>query len=361
MQRRNWIMRLAERTPYLAGLALGVIATAAVAAAAPMGYDDARHLLARTGFGPTDAEVRAYAVLSRDDAIEQLLQSARASPVTQPPAWTLESEPLRAPRGDTATEQERREFQQKNIREGLQLRAWWVQEMLDTPSPLTERLTLFWHNHFVSSQQKVRFARLMYQQNATFRANALGNFGTLLHAASKEPAMLLYLDSAQNRRGQPNENFAREVMELFTLGEGRYGERDIKEAARAFTGWSIDREQGLYVFRPPLHDTGPKTVLGVTGPLNGDQVLDVLLAQPATAEFVTAKLWREFVSPEPDARAVARIAQSFRGANYDVKVAMRALLRSDAFWAAENRGTLVKSPVAFDWDRDGDFDLQKPV
>jgi uncharacterized protein (DUF1800 family) len=321
------------------------IAPAFAATPAPLGFDDARHLLARTGFGPTDAEVRAFAVLSRDEAILQLLQAPRIAPVTPPPAWALESGPLRPPRPETASEEERREFRQKNIREGLELRAWWVREMLATSSPLTERMTLFWHNHFVSSQQKVRFARLMYRQNATFRAHALGSFATLLHAASKEPAMLLYLDSAQNRRGQPNENFAREVMELFTLGEGHYGESDVKDAARAFTGWGMERDLAGYVFRPALHDPGTKTVLGVTGPLDGDQVLDVLLAQPATAEYITAKLWREFVSAEPDAREVTRIARDFRSSNYDIRVALRGLLRSDAFWARENRGTLVKSPV----------------
>src|SRR4029077_19443855 len=138
-------------------------------------------------------------------------------------------------------------FQQQQISEGLALRGWWTQEMLVTPSPLTERMTLFWHNHFVSSQQKVRIARLMYRQNALLREYALGDFGALLHAAAKDPAMVVYLDSVQNRKGTPNENFAREVMELFTLGEGRYGEQDVKEAARAFTGWSIDRESGTFV------------------------------------------------------------------------------------------------------------------
>jgi len=197
----------------------------------------------------------------------------------------------------------------------------------------------------VSSQQKVRVARFMYTQNALLRANALGNFGTMLHAVSQDPAMLIYLDTAQSRKGQPNENFAREVMELFTLGEGHYREQDIKEAARAFTGWSIDRETGQYLFRTGAHDNGVKTLLGRTGRFDGDDVLDVLLAQPQVSEFVTAKLWREFVSPEPDAREVRRIAQAFRGQNLDVKVALRALLQSDAFWAAENRGALVKSPV----------------
>jgi uncharacterized protein (DUF1800 family) len=339
--------RIVMPTRFLAAIAavLTLVAGPATSAAAPMGFDEARHLLVRTGFGPTDAEVRAFAGLSREQAVTQLLRDARASAVTAAPDWTAETTPLRYPRPEDATPEERKAFQQLQVRRGLELRAWWVQEMLATPSPLTERMTLFWHNHFVSSQQKVRFARLMHAQNATLRANALGNFATLLHAASKDPAMLIYLDVAQSRKGQPNENFAREVMELFTLGEGQYNEQDIKEAARAFTGWSLDRETGQYLFRPGIHDTGVKTVLGRSGRFDGDAVLDVILARPQTSEYITAKLWREFVSADPDPREVKRIAQIFRGQDYDVKAALRGLLLSDAFWAPDNRGTLVKSPV----------------
>jgi uncharacterized protein (DUF1800 family) len=327
-------------------LPLLACATLAQAAGAPMGYDDARHLLARTGFGPTDAEVRVYALLPRSDAVARLLRESRTSAATPPPAFATEAEPLRPPARD-ASDAERRAFLQQQVRHGLELRAWWIEEMLATPSPLTERMTLFWHNHFVSSQQKVRVARLMYAQNALLRAHALGNFGTLLHAAAKDPAMLIYLDSAQNRKGQPNENFAREVMELFTLGEGHYGEADVKEAARSFTGWSLNRETGAYLFRPGVHDYGSKTVLGKSGNFDGDAVLDILLAQPATAEYLTAKLWREFVSADPDPREIRRIAIAFRGSGYDIGVVMRELLLCDAFWARENRGTLVKSPVEF--------------
>jgi uncharacterized protein (DUF1800 family) len=185
----------------------------------------------------------------------------------------------------------------------------------------------------------------MYRQNVTLRAHALGNFGAFLHAIAKDPAMVVYLDSAQNRRGAPNENFAREVMELFTLGEGHYTEADVKEAARAFTGWSLDRETGTFVFRARLHDDGLKTVLGRTGRLDGDAVLDILLTRPETAEFIVAKLWREFVSPDPDPAEVARIARRFRDSGYEIKVALGALLTSDAFYLPANRGVLVKSPV----------------
>jgi len=333
----------------LLNAALIAVALAAFpATAAPisiLGYDDARHLLARTGFGPTDAEIRAYAGLTREAAVAQLLRDTRTTALTPPPAIVVDAAPIPPPRGDSASDAERKVFVQEQRREGLALRAWWVEEMLATPSPLTERMTLFWHNHFVSGQPKVRISRLMYRQNVLLRAHATGNFGTLLHAIGKDPAMLVYLDSAQNRKGAPNENFAREVMELFTLGEGHYTEQDVKEAARAFTGWSLDRETLTFVFRPRVHDHGTKTVFGKTGAFDGDAVLDLLLARPETAQYVTAKLWREFVSPDPDPAEVTRIAARFRASNYDIKTVLREVLLSDAFYAAQNRGVLVKSPT----------------
>jgi uncharacterized protein (DUF1800 family) len=185
----------------------------------------------------------------------------------------------------------------------------------------------------------------MYRQNVLLRRHALGNFGDLLHAIARDPAMVIYLDNASNRKGQPNENFAREVMELFTLGEGHYTEGDVKEAARAFTGWGIEPDRGEFVFRARAHDDGVKTVLGRTGKLDGDAVLGILLAQPQTAELIAAKLWREFVSPEPDPAEVARIARVLRDSGYEMRPALRALLTSDAFYAPGSRAALIKSPV----------------
>jgi uncharacterized protein (DUF1800 family) len=324
----------------LAALALLV----PLAAPAAMGVDDARHLLNRAGFGASPSEIAEYARLARPEAVDRLLAATRQSAVTAPPDGVRE--PITPPRVlRSASQDVRKAFQAQEIRRGFDLRTWWIGEMLATPSPLTERMTLFWHNHFVSSQQKVRYSRLMFEQNALLRRHATGSFGVLLHAIAKDPAMIVYLDSASNRKGKPNENFAREVMELFTLGEGRYTEDDVREAARAFTGWSLDLDDARFVFRKMLHDDGPKTVLGRTGNFDGDAVLDVLLAQPATAEFVVAKLWREFVSLEPDPREVTRIGTRFRGAGYDIKVALRELVLAPAFWAPENRGALIKSPV----------------
>src|SRR5207302_2809768 len=146
------------------------------------------------------------------------------------------------------------------------------------------------------------------------------------------------LDSVQNRKGAPNENFAREVMELFTLGQGHYAEQDIKEAARAFTGWSIDRDSGTFMFRPRLHDDDIKTVFGKTDRYDGDAVLDLLLERRETSELIVAKLWKEFVSSDPSPREVQRIARVFRDAHYDLKIALRELLLSVAFWDPDHRG-----------------------
>jgi uncharacterized protein (DUF1800 family) len=309
-----------------------------------LGVDDARFFLTRIGFAPSASEVSSYEHLTRQQAVDKVLRESETHAISPPPAWV--DQPLVSFKQlKEKSDEEKKAYREQQIRQGFDLRGWWLHEMLTTPSPLTERMTLFWHNHFVSSQQKVKYAELMYRQNALLRQNALGNFGTLLHAESKDPAMLIYLDNANNRKGAPNENFAREVMELFTLGEGHYTEQDIKEAARAYTGWSIDLDNGGYKWRPFIHDNGIKTVLGQSGNFFGDDVLDILLQQPACAEFIVTKLWREFISPTPDPAEVTRIAKHFRGSHYEIKVALRELFLLPAFWDEKNRGTLVKSPV----------------
>ena len=328
----------------LVSLTFAAWLTAAHALSPNLGFDDARHLLARTSFTATPADLAAYSKLTRADAVERVLSGVRAEALTPPPAWT--GEPFKSLRRfRTASPEERQALQRERRREGIELRAWWLEEMRSTSSPLTEKMTLFWHNHFVSSDQKVRSPQLMYRQNVLLRKHALGNFAALLHDIARDPAMVIYLDNASNRKAQPNENFAREVMELFTLGEGHYSEHDVKEAARTFTGWSIDPDRGEFLFRRPQHDDGYKTVLGRGGNFDGDDVLDILLAQPRTAEYIVEKLWREFVSPRPDAAEVARIARAFRESGYDIKTVLRALLTSDGFYATSSRAALIKSPV----------------
>jgi uncharacterized protein (DUF1800 family) len=337
------MFRLISTAIGLWALLLSLNSLAAVRA--PMqGSEDARHLLNRTGFGAPPREVAEFARLTREQAVDRLLASRRTEPFNAPPVVEFVS-PLRV---RNASEEEKKILIRAEAQKVVGLRAWWLQEMVSAPTPadaLRERMTIFWHNHFVSSQQKVKSASLLLQQNLLLRRHALGNFGELLHAVGKDPAMIIYLDSATNRKGSPNENFAREVMELFTLGEGHYSEQDIKEAARAFTGWSVEPESGEFKWRAPAHDTGVKRVLGVEGDFDGDAVLDILLRQPAAAEFIAGKLWREFVSPQPDARAVQRVAANFRDSGYEMKAALRALLLSPQFWARENRATLVKSPA----------------
>lgn len=323
--------------------ALAVPVPAQAASGTPIGFEGARHLLNRTSFAANPAEIEQFAKLSREQAADRLLGWTSQPLQTRPPEWVNDYQSVRRLRN--ATEAERLAFQRERVQRGLELRGWWLTEMLVTPSPLTEKMVLFWHNHFVSSQQKVRSEVLMYRQNQLLRQHALGSYADLLHAVAKDPAMLIYLDGANSRKGQPNENFAREVMELFTLGEGRYTEQDVKEAARAFTGWSVDIDAGTYLYRPLAHDDGVKTVFGNSGNFDGDDVLDLILARQEPAEFIVAKLWREFVSPTPDPREVARIARQFRDNRYNIKVALRGLLVSDAFYAPDNRGVLVKSPV----------------
>jgi len=333
---------LSDAMRFLFALVTFLVAFASQAAA--IGYDGARHLLNRTGFGATNAEIARYATLERAEAVDRLLAGARSEASVAPPDF-LDAPFDRFYRVKNLSAEERMVVQRRLAQQSFALRAWWLREMIETPSPLTERMTLFWHNHFATSQQKVRSLQLMYRQNALLRRESLGNFATLLRAIGKDPAMLVYLDNAGNRRQAPNENFAREVMELFTLGEGGYTEHDVKEAARAFTGWSLDRETGEFTYRRMWHDYGEKTVLGRSGRLDGDDVIDVLLARPQTAGFVAAKVWREFVSPTPDAAEVSRWADVFRQSRYEVKPLLRAALMSDAFWAGANRGALVKSPV----------------
>jgi uncharacterized protein (DUF1800 family) len=343
--RRRVAARLACRAAGLrlvAALALTLLAPAAMAAA--LGETAARQLLTRTGFAPTPLQVAQFAPLSQAQAVDRLLAGVQRQPRTPAPAWI--DERLVLPRElQQMSEAEQRAYRQTLVRHSLELRGWWLREMADTPSPLTERMTLFWHNHFVSAQPKVRWPQPLYRQNLLLREHALGSFAELLHAILRDPALLIYLDGAANRRGQPNENLARELMELFTLGQGHYTEADIKDAARALTGHSIDPSTGGFLYRPGLHDRGRKTVLGETGALDGDDLLRVLLRQPAGAVFIVDKLWREFVSPVPDAQRVAPIAEAFRASGHAIPVALRALLLQPEVVSTDPAHALVKSPV----------------
>lgn len=230
-----------------------------------------------------------------------------------------------------------------NSTEGLA--GWWLHRMRHTPAPLLEKTTLFWHGHFATSAAKVRDANLMFQQNELLRRHALGQFDELVRGIARNPAMLLYLDSATNRKNHPNENFAREVMELFCLGLGKYSEEDIRQLARCFTGWEV--LHGVFQFNPYQHDNGIKKVLGKSGQFDGDDGLAVVLEQPAAAEFICAKLVRFFVSDELEMspELLAPLAQRFREQGLNVMPVVETILTSRLFYSAEAVGSKVRSPV----------------
>jgi uncharacterized protein (DUF1800 family) len=215
--------------------------------------------------------------------------------------------------------------------------------MLVTPRPLEEKLTLFWHGHFATGQNKVRDYRMMLQQNLMFRAKASGSFRELLLALLKDPAMLVYLDNGENIKSHPNENFGRELLELFTMGVGHYSERDVREAARAFTGWTND----VLAFKldAAQHDAGEKTFLGRTGRLGGEQIIDIVLEQPVTAEFVASKLYRFFVREEISPAVQAALGRTFRESGYQLKPLLRQVFLSKDFYSPPSVATQIKSPV----------------
>jgi hypothetical protein len=233
-------------------------------------------------------------------------------------------------------------------RQGIDpLRGWWLYGMLHTGHPLREKLTLFWHNHFATSDVKVQSAALMFRQNELLRAHALGKFGPFLQAMSKDPAMLTWLDSNRNVKGKPNENYARELMELFSLGVGNYTERDVREAARAFTGWHTDH--GDFKFNAGAHDDGTKTVLGQTGTWDGSDVVRIVLTQQAAARFLVRKLYHFLVSEtaSPSDALLEPLCEAFRRSDYDVAALVRTMLASRHFYSAHAFRQRVKSPVEY--------------
>ena len=238
-------------------------------------------------------------------------------------------------------EDQRKQVQQKNRQGVRNLNMFWMHEMVNTGAQLREKLGFFWHGHFAC-----RNLNVFYQQGLLdiIRRNALGSFRTMLHEVSKSAAMLNFLNNQQNRKDHPNENFAREVMELFTLGRGNYTEEDVKEAARSFTGWSSNLK-GEYVFRRFQHDVGKKTVLGKTGNLTGEEVLDHLLEQKQTAKFITQKMYKFFVNDTPDEKNIEWLADRFYKNDYDISKLCEDIFTSDWFYEDKNIGVKIKSPV----------------
>ena len=310
-------------------------------------FEQARHLLARTGFGaPPLTAIESLMPLDHQTAVERILGGLRTTSVTPPPDWSQAGKPGSSSVSRAGSDKDSRSNETTLMRRGRELKQWWLREMLATDSPLTERLVLFWHKHFPSSIFHVRKPAYLFRQNVLYRANAAGNFAEFIHAMAKDPAMLLYLDGQTNRAGNPNENFAREFLELFTLGEGRvYTEPDIREAARAFTGWRINAANGEFLFSPAEHDGGVKKFFGHSGHFTGRRIIDIVLQQPRTAEHIVEKLWRDFISEFPAPDRVKTLAAEFRNSGYEIKPLLRRILNSAEFQSAENRGTIIKSPV----------------
>lgn len=235
--------------------------------------------------------------------------------------------------------------------------AWWVARLVQTRRPLQEKMTLFWHNHFATSVEKVKVSVAMLNQNETLRKNAIGSFRTMLQEVAKDPAMIFWLDNEYNVKGKPNENFAREVMELFTLGIGHYTEADIQQAARAFTGWGLGRSKagdgilGLagptFQFRERAHDYDEKTVFGRTGKFEGEDVLNMLLDNPQTARFLSKKLLNWFVVHDPSDADAEPFAQVLYRSNYDIRAWLRSVMLSDLFLSDRSYRAIYKTPVDF--------------
>jgi len=306
-----------------------------------------QHLFWRAGFGASPAEIQTAFSKIRTQLVKDLLHDSKEAEalevVKNESNYTLKNA-KRALKNTNSREEMREQFKEM-AKERIQtigsLNDVWVARMGQEKGVLREKMTLFWHNHFAC---RSRLANFVEQQNNTLRAYALGNFRDLLMAVSKDAAMLQFLNNQQNRKKSPNENFAREVMELFTLGRGNYTETDIKEAARAFTGWGFNL-QGEFVFREIFHDDSPKTIFGKTGNFRGEDVIEMLLANPQTAQHIATKVYRFFVNERVNNDHVALMAKRFYRSNYDIADLMAFVFNADWFYNPANVGAQIKSPV----------------
>ncbi|MBX3401467.1 MAG: DUF1800 domain-containing protein [Gemmataceae bacterium] len=288
------------------------------------------HLHRRAGFGASAADLARGLADGPDKTLDRVLAGGPADADFEASSEFMASErslPAGAP--------------------PAQLAAWWLYRMLRTPHPLHEKLCLFWHNHFATSVVKVRNARFMLGQYRTISQNALGRYDELLHAITVDPAMLVWLDAKDSKKGKPNENYARELMELFSLGIGNYTETDIREAAKAFTGYSIKAGKSLFTERD--HDGGLKTVFGKSGRYKAGDIVDLCLAHDACPRFIVGKLYRFFFSEQdaPPADFLAPLVKHYRDSKFDTGKLVGTMLRSNHFFSPEAYRAKVKSPVEF--------------
>ncbi len=309
----------------------------------------AEHLLDRAGFGGSTADVAKLVALGLDESVDSFFPNTSATPPPEVLALASLHGDLESPEERLGTVEARRtgfsRLQPDLILPLNKFADWWIERMIRAEDPLRDRMTLFWHGHFVSSVKDVGNAHDMIRQVRFLRDNALGSFATLVQGIGKDPAMLRYLNNDTNVKDHPNENWARELMELFSLGDGNYTETDIKQAARAFTGWSRGPEG--FEFKRLDHDFGQKTVLSVSGNLDGDQVVAIILKQPACARFVARKLIAHFEGVAPDETRVADYAEFLRDHDFDIGQMMRRLLKDPQFYREEILGARVVPPVEY--------------
>jgi uncharacterized protein (DUF1800 family) len=307
-----------------------------------------QHLFWRAGFGASPSQIKAAAKQPLAQLVRQLFKDSQAIA----PIQIVQREPhaeLKALKKTLRSQEMSKEEKRAELKELVverretigQLNNTWVEAMASSQAALREKMTLFWHNHFAC---RSKLATFVQNQNNTLRQHALGHFGDLLMAISKDAAMLQFLNNQQNRKKSPNENFARELMELFALGRGHYTEQDVKEAARAFTGWGFNL-QGQFVFRENQHDDGTKTIFGKTGRFVGEDVIEMLLSTPQTAQHIAAKIYRYFVNERVNPTHVASMAQRFYKSNYDIADLMQYVFEAEWFYETTNVGAQIKSPV----------------
>jgi uncharacterized protein (DUF1800 family) len=328
---------------------------------------DAKHLLNRAGFGGTPADVAKLHAFGREKAVELFLNPDENAATYPKPEWadlktalaSMQEQmgerrkmmnELRDMTPEEAEKARRKLFQarQKDTRQqGVESQAWWFKRILVTKAPLREKMTLFWHDHFATSIQKVKQPVLLLKQNDLFRDHAFGNFRDLTQQVVKDPAMMLYLDTQQSSKAKPNENFAREVMELFTLGEGNYSEEDVKEAARAFTGYRLNRFNGEVQHQQFNWDGGDKTVFGKKGKFKGEDVIGMIFEKNACAVFMVRKLWDYFAYEAPPEELMADLAETFRDADYELKPVLREIFLSEEFYGEKSIGMQIKCPVQY--------------
>ncbi|MBB1286076.1 DUF1800 domain-containing protein [Flavisolibacter sp. BT320] len=304
-----------------------------------------QHLMWRAGFGPAASQLGQLQSLSPQQLFAALQKASAKQPTFLDAADDylkglvkgIQEEGMR----QVMTAEDRRMVQQQTRQAVRNLNLLWLDEMVHANGQLREKMAFFWHGHFATRNLNVFYQQQMLE---VIRQHALGSFRDLLHGVSKSAAMLFFLNAQQNRKGHPNENFAREVMELFTLGRGHYSENDIKEAARAFTGWSANLK-GDFVFRKFQHDPGVKTVLNTSGNLEGEDVLDLLLEQKQTSQFIAEKVYRFFVNDTIDKAKVDWLAARFYKSDYNISQLLEDIFTSDWFYAEKNIGKKIKSPI----------------